>query len=54
MIAIIGRCMTNEIPEITSEPDGYYWEDSRTSNGPFPTADAALNDYVDSHPCEEE
>jgi hypothetical protein len=44
----------NQFPTITPKPDGFWWQTPKDSNGPFPSEDEALNDYVDGHPCEEE
>lgn len=44
----------NQILEVLQKPDGFWWQTPTESNGPFPSEDEALNDYVDSHPCEEE
>jgi hypothetical protein len=44
----------NQIPKTFTLIDGWYWQDQNTAMGPFATEDDALNDYVDSHECEEE
>lgn len=44
----------NQIPKTFTLIDGWYWLDGITTNGPFVSEDEALNDYVDSHECEEE
>ena len=44
----------NQIPKTCLLLDGWYWDTDLESDGPFATEDGALNDYVDSHPCEEE
>lgn len=44
----------NQIPEILQKPDGFWWATQTDSNGPFPSEDEALNDYVDGHECVEE
>jgi hypothetical protein len=46
--------MPNIIPKTFTLIDGWYWAGPEKTVGPFPSEDEALNDYVDSHICEEE
>ena len=46
--------MPNIIPKTYELTDGWYWETTNESNGPFASEDAALNDYVDRYEVEEE